>query len=76
LRITILGKRNKIVCEYDLMLKRMLNREQALSKKIWKKTISALKRKLPREEKEEEIPLEETRRKRLWAMIKKIFRRS
>ena len=77
LRITILGKGSKIVGEYDLMLKRILNRRQALSKKIWKKTISALKIKLSREEKEEKISLpEETRRKRLWAMIKKIFRRS
>ena len=74
LRITILGKGSKIVGEYDLMLKRILNRRQALSKKIWKKTISALKIKLSREEKEEKIPLpEETRRGRLLAMIKKIF---
>lgn len=74
LRITILGKRSKIVCEYDLMLKRILNRRQALSKRIWKKTISALKIKLSREEKEEKIPLsEKTRRGRLWAVIKKIF---
>lgn len=79
LRITILGKGSKIVGEYDLMLKRILNRRQALSKKIWKKTISALKIKLSREEKEEEekIPLpEETRQRRLWAVIKKIFWRS
>jgi hypothetical protein len=74
LRITILGKRSKIVCEYDLMLKRIVNRKQALSKRIWKKTSSALKIKLSHEEKEEKIPLpEETRRRRLRAMIKKIF---
>jgi 2'-5' RNA ligase len=75
LRITILGKGGRIVSEYDLVLKRILNRRQALSKRIWKKTISASKIKLSREEKEEKIPLpEETRRRRLWAMIKKIFR--
>jgi 2'-5' RNA ligase len=73
LRITILGG-GKIVCEYDLMLKRILSRRQALSKRIWKKTISALKIKLSREEKEEKVPLpEETRRRRLWAVIKKRF---
>jgi 2'-5' RNA ligase len=75
LRITILGKGGRIVSEYDLMLKRILNRRQALSKRIWKKTITASKIKLSREEKEEKILLpEETRRRRLWAMIKKIFR--
>ena len=75
LRITIL-RNDKILREYDLMLKKMLNRRQALSKKIWKKTISALKIKLSRKEKEKKIPLpEETRRRRLLAMIKKIFRR-
>ena len=59
LRITILGKRSKIVCEYDLMLKRLLNRRQALSKRIWRKTIFRLKMKLFR--------------RRLVAMVKKIF---
>jgi 2'-5' RNA ligase len=74
LRITIL-RNDKILREYDLMLKRILNRRQALSKRIWKKTITASKIKLSREEKEEKVPLpEETRRRRLWAMIKKIFR--
>jgi len=38
-------------------------------------TISTLEMKLSREEKRGEIPLKETRRGRLWAMIKKIFRR-
>lgn len=74
LRITIL-RNDKILYEYDLMLKRLLNRRQALSKRIWKKTISTLKMKLSREGKRGEIPLKETRRGRLWAMIKKIFRR-
>ena len=39
LRITIIGKGGKIVCEYDLMLKRLLNRREALSGKVWKRTI-------------------------------------
>jgi len=38
-------------------------------------TISTLEMKLSREEKRGEIPLKETRRGRLWVMIKKIFRR-
>ncbi|MEA2032783.1 MAG: 2'-5' RNA ligase family protein [Euryarchaeota archaeon] len=60
LRITIIGGGSKIVSEYDLMLKRILNRRQALSKRIWKKTIFRLKIKLFR--------------RKLLAMIKKIFR--
>jgi len=45
LRITILRK-GKILYEYDLMLKRLLNRREALSKRIWKKTILRFKMKL------------------------------
>jgi len=48
--------------EFDLMLKRLLNRREALNKRIWKKTIFALKIKLFR--------------RRLMTMIKKIFWRS
>ena len=45
LRIAIL--RNGIILyEYDLMLKRLLNRRAALSKRIWKKTILRFKMKL------------------------------
>jgi 2'-5' RNA ligase len=39
LRITILGKRSRIQCEYDLVLKRWLSRRQALSRYWWRKTI-------------------------------------
>jgi 2'-5' RNA ligase len=46
LRITIIGKGGRIVCEYDLMLKRLLNRREALSGQVWKKTIFRLKIKL------------------------------
>jgi len=44
LRITIL-KGGKILYEYDLIQKKLLNRKQARSKYIWKKTIELLKKK-------------------------------
>ena len=59
LRITFLGKSRRIVCEYDLMLKRILNRRQALSKRIWRITKFILRLKLFR--------------RRLVGAIKKIF---
>ena len=37
LRITILNKNNRILCEYDLVLKRWLNRRQALSGHWWRR---------------------------------------
>ena len=43
LRITIL-KDGKFLCEYDLLLKRRLNRIQALSKHIYRQTIDTLKK--------------------------------
>jgi 2'-5' RNA ligase len=42
LRITVIGARRRIVCEYDLVLKKLLNREQALSRYWWRKTITRL----------------------------------
>ena len=48
LRITIIGKGGKIVGEYDLMLKRLLNRREALNKKMWKRTIFRLRPKFKR----------------------------
>ncbi len=45
LRITIL-RNGKILYEHDLMLKRLLNRRAALSKRIWKKTILRFKMKI------------------------------
>ncbi len=60
LRITIIGKGGRIVCEYDLMLKRLLNRREALSGKVWKRTIFMFRAKLFL--------------RRLLTMIKKIFR--
>jgi 2'-5' RNA ligase len=45
LRITIL-RNGKILYEFDLMLKRLLNRREALSNRIWKKTILRFKMKL------------------------------
>jgi len=41
-RITILNRRGRIEREYDLVLKRWLNRRQALSKGLFRKTIDAL----------------------------------
>ena len=46
LRITIIGNGGRIVCEYDLMLKRLLNRREALSRKVWKGTIFMFRVKL------------------------------
>jgi len=43
LRITVIGARSRIVCEYDLVLKKLLNREQALSGYWWRKTINRLR---------------------------------
>ena len=43
LRITVLGARGRIVCEYDLGLKRLLNRREALSKYWWRRTINRLR---------------------------------
>ncbi len=44
LRITII-KNGRILYEYDLMQKRLLNRTQSLSKSYWNKTIELLKQK-------------------------------
>ena len=43
LRVTILGKGSRIQCEYDLVLKRLLSRRQALSRHWWRKTIGKFK---------------------------------
>jgi len=43
LRITIIGAHRKILYEYDLALKRLLNRREALSKTWWRKTINKLR---------------------------------
>ncbi|MEW6034592.1 MAG: 2'-5' RNA ligase family protein [Chloroflexota bacterium] len=43
LRITVLGAGGRIVCEYDLVLKRLLNRREALSKSWWRRTINRLR---------------------------------
>lgn len=44
-RITILTEKRKILHEYDLMLKKNLDRQQSLDKKTFRKTIDALKKK-------------------------------
>ena len=43
LRITILGGDSKIVCEYDLMLKKMLSRREALNRELFGETLGILK---------------------------------
>jgi len=43
LRITALGAGGRIVCEYDLVLKRLLNRGEALSRYWWRRTINRLR---------------------------------
>ena len=40
LRVTVLGRRSHIQGEYDLVLKRLLNRREALSKSLWRVTIN------------------------------------
>ena len=42
LRITILGHKRKIVCEDDLVLRKRLNRRQALSRYWWRSTLGNL----------------------------------
>jgi len=43
LRITVLGTGGRIAYEYDLVLKRLLNRREALSKYWWRRTINQLR---------------------------------
>ncbi len=42
LRVTVLGKGSRIQCEYDLVLKRLLSRREALSRHWYRKTIEKL----------------------------------
>lgn len=44
LRITIIGRRSKILYEYDLVLKKLLNRRKALSRYWWRKTIAEFRK--------------------------------
>ena len=67
LRITVIGARGRIVCEYDSVLKKLLNRRAALSKFWWLKTINRL-RELQGLPPEPEKPLSLTER------LKKLFR--
>lgn len=52
LRVTILGRGGRIQAEYDLVLGRVLSRREALSERLWRKTIEEFKelRSPPREE--------------------------
>ena len=42
LRVTLI-KNQRIICEYDFLQKKLLNRREALSKGVWRKTISLMK---------------------------------
>lgn len=44
LRIAVLGQGERLICEYDLVLKRILNRRQALSRYWWKRTLDEMRR--------------------------------
>lgn len=60
LRITVIGRRSRILCEYDLMLRKDLNRSEALDRDIFKKTIRKLNEKRePSEIKFEDITSKE-----------------
>lgn len=45
LRVTVLGGNSRIVCEYDLILKRMLDRKEALDRNISKNTLETFMKK-------------------------------
>jgi hypothetical protein len=42
-RITVLNRRRRIEREYDLMLRQWLNRREALSRHLWRKTVNKLR---------------------------------
>lgn len=44
-RLTFLGNDSKIICEYDMMQKKILFRREALSKNAWKKTFEIYRNK-------------------------------
>jgi 2'-5' RNA ligase len=44
LRITVLGAHRRIICEYDLVFKRLLRRREALNKRLWRNTISQMRK--------------------------------
>jgi len=43
IRITVLGRKSHIYCEYDLVLKKLLSRREALSRHWWRRTIEELR---------------------------------
>jgi 2'-5' RNA ligase len=44
LRITVLGAHRTIICEYDLLFKRLLRRREALNKRLWRVTVSQMRK--------------------------------
>jgi calcineurin-like phosphoesterase family protein len=45
LRITLLDNTSKIICEYDLLQKKMLTRPLAKNREVWRKTFQSYRRK-------------------------------
>jgi len=56
IRVTVLGRRKRIQGEYDLVLKKLLSRREALSQYWWRKTIEKL-RELLSPPQEERLPI-------------------
>ena len=73
LRITIL-KGRRILREYDLMQKRLLNRKQALSHQLFLKTVNILKQKEKSKFFEEEPEIYVKKQISFWKKLKYIFR--
>ena len=71
LRITIL-KSGKILCEYDLLLKRRLNRFQALSKRIYKQTVDILQKEQDRYKSKKKI-ISKREKISVWGTVKSLF---
>ncbi len=68
LRIAVLGRRRRLICEYDLLLKRMLTRRQALSRYWWRRTISEMQRLRGGK------PREPSSAARFWSSVVDLFR--
>ena len=71
IRITIL-KNGRILCEYDLLQKKRLNRIQALSKRRYKQTIEILQKKQERYKSKKRSPSKREKTS-LWGKIKSDF---
>jgi len=50
LRITFLNNKSRIICEYDLLQRRLLYRRESLNKRVWQKTLKLFRLKKGMEE--------------------------